>query len=44
MAGFNVVVDAVLIVKGLLEVPIYVRDVGFWHLSDVIQLTADVTG
>ena len=44
MAGFHGVVDEVLIVEGLLEVPIYLHEVGVWDLVDVVQLTAEATG
>ena len=43
VAEFHSVVDEILIVQGLLEVPIYLPEVGVQDLSDVIQLTADAT-
>ena len=43
MAGFHGVIDKVLVIEGLLEVPIYACEVGVEDLSDVIQLTADTT-
>ena len=44
VAGFHDVVDEVLMVEGLLEVPIYAREVAVLDLRDVIQLTSDATG
>ena len=41
MAGFVGVVDEVLIVKGLLEVLIYVCKVGVLYLGNIIQLIAN---
>ena len=43
MGGFHSVVDEAPIVEGLLEVPIYTREVGVQNPRDVIQLTADAT-
>ena len=44
MAGFHGVIDEVLVIEGLLEVPIYACEVGISDLSDFIQLTGDTTG
>ena len=44
VAGFHDAVDEVTIVKGILEVLIYIREVGDQDLSDVIQLIANATG
>ena len=44
MAGFHGVVNKVLVIEGLLEVPIYACEVEVWDFSYVIQLAADTTG